>query len=635
MDADFIYTKTPAGEEAIRQRTRVMQRNVRMVLILVDGRSSFQDLCLRTGNVKLTENALLELEKGGFIVPLVSGKAEEKKPATVSENPRSAAEKLPSIIPPENTSPPVSPFSPTQGIEIISSMQLSLSAAEHSRAAPAEKAPPLDAPSVLPPPPPPVAPVEDQQEEYPVLSWSVSDLPPPPEAENETPPSPSFSERVKTLLPRGEPADDEPIKLVPRGGKKSLRWSSVLLFLLLLIGVLGLLTVFFPYDSYRPEIEAAMSREIGQTVKLGEIEVVFQPAPAIVLKKVRIAGGRHGFSVNKAVLEPALTSLFSSIKEFRRVSLHGAMFGAEDFPELLSLLTRLDKKEFSVRVGALRFVQTELLMAGLDFSGMEVELGLSGEKQLNPIVFQSADRSLKISLNTVDPGKISAGRAEFILEGLAWKPLPDQPLQIDSVTVKGHLRTDNGLRFDTLEARLLGGVITGGNGMMQAEQGLINTYGDVDFERISGNRLASLIGHAAVFSGDVSGRLHFESTAKDWAAVLPAMVASGNFSIQRGSLKNLDLIEAARRSASGQAVQGGTTSFEQLNGKFQLSSTAYQYSGLLINSGMMHASGHLQNSGKDQISGRLDLQMRGTANQTRIPLAISGPAAMPAVRAGL
>ena len=328
MDADFIYTKTPAGEEAIRQRTRVMQRNVRMVLILVDGRSSFQDLCLRTGNVKLTENALLELEKGGFIVPLVSGKAEEKKPATVSENPRSAAEKLPSIIPPENTSPPVSPFSPTQGIEIISSMQLSLSAAEHSRAAPAEKAPPLDAPSVLPPPPPPVAPVEDQQEEYPVLSWSVSDLPPPPEAENETPPSPSFSERVKTLLPRGEPADDEPIKLVPRGGKKSLRWSSVLLFLLLLIGVLGLLTVFFPYDSYRPEIEAAMSREIGQTVKLGEIEVVFQPAPAIVLKKVRIAGGRHGFSVNKAVLEPALTSLFSSIKEFRRVSLHGAMFGA-------------------------------------------------------------------------------------------------------------------------------------------------------------------------------------------------------------------------------------------------------------------------------------------------------------------
>ena len=72
MDTNFIYTKTAAGEEAIRQRTRVMQRNVRMVLILVDGNSTFQDLCLRTGNVKLTENALLELEKGGFIVPALT-----------------------------------------------------------------------------------------------------------------------------------------------------------------------------------------------------------------------------------------------------------------------------------------------------------------------------------------------------------------------------------------------------------------------------------------------------------------------------------------------------------------------------------------------------------------------------------
>ena len=67
MDPNSIYVKTISGEEAIQQRTRVIQRNVRMVLILVDGQSSVSDLCRKTGNPQLTENALSELEKGGFI----------------------------------------------------------------------------------------------------------------------------------------------------------------------------------------------------------------------------------------------------------------------------------------------------------------------------------------------------------------------------------------------------------------------------------------------------------------------------------------------------------------------------------------------------------------------------------------
>ena len=67
MDSNLIYVKTSAGENAIQQRTRVIQRNVRMVLILVDGQSTVADLTRKTGNPQLTENALAELEKGGFI----------------------------------------------------------------------------------------------------------------------------------------------------------------------------------------------------------------------------------------------------------------------------------------------------------------------------------------------------------------------------------------------------------------------------------------------------------------------------------------------------------------------------------------------------------------------------------------
>ena len=63
MDSNLIYLKTASGEEAMHQRTRVMQRNLRMVLILVDGKSTVSDLVLRIGNQALTESALAELTR--------------------------------------------------------------------------------------------------------------------------------------------------------------------------------------------------------------------------------------------------------------------------------------------------------------------------------------------------------------------------------------------------------------------------------------------------------------------------------------------------------------------------------------------------------------------------------------------
>lgn len=69
MDLKLVYTKTPIGEEAVRQTTRVVQRNLRMVLVQVDGKLSVRELAEKIGNLRLVEGALRELEDGGFIAP--------------------------------------------------------------------------------------------------------------------------------------------------------------------------------------------------------------------------------------------------------------------------------------------------------------------------------------------------------------------------------------------------------------------------------------------------------------------------------------------------------------------------------------------------------------------------------------
>ena len=69
MDQNLVYAKTPIGDEAVRQRTRVARRNLRMVLVLVDGKMTVGELGAKLNDPCLVENALHELEQGGYIAP--------------------------------------------------------------------------------------------------------------------------------------------------------------------------------------------------------------------------------------------------------------------------------------------------------------------------------------------------------------------------------------------------------------------------------------------------------------------------------------------------------------------------------------------------------------------------------------
>lgn len=91
MDNRQVYAKTPSGDEAVRQSTRVVQRNLRMVLVQVDGKLTVAELAEKLGNTRLVEHALSELEHGGYIVPVAEAarvweesKRESRKSVQVS-----------------------------------------------------------------------------------------------------------------------------------------------------------------------------------------------------------------------------------------------------------------------------------------------------------------------------------------------------------------------------------------------------------------------------------------------------------------------------------------------------------------------------------------------------------------------
>jgi hypothetical protein len=56
------------------------------------------------------------------------------------------------------------------------------------------------------------------------------------------------------------------------------------------------------------------------------------------------------------------------------------------------------------------------------------------------------------------------------------------------------------------------------------------------------------------------------------------------------------------------------TRFEQLSGAIRLTPTAYRFSRLVMNAGLMQSTGQLEVSRDLQIRGRMDVQMRGRAD---------------------
>ena len=111
------------------------------------------------------------------------------------------------------------------------------------------------------------------------------------------------------------------------------------------------------------------------------------------------------------------------------------------------------------------------------------------------------------------------------------------------------------------------------------------------------------------------------------------MRAEGGFSVSRGSLRGVDLVEAVRR-VSGAPVQGGVTSFEQLTGKMRLTMAGSRFYNLAMASGLMQSTGVLDVGENQAIRGVFDLQMRGSVNQSRVPISVGGTLKAPVVQLG-
>ncbi len=226
MNPLLVFAKTPAGDEALQQGTRLVQRNLRMVLLQVDGQLTVSELADKIGNQQLVESALLELEGSGYIVAKMEAAAFSRR-----EIPESSGITYSSI----NNSASLSGFSSFDPVSL----------------APSHPEEPMRS--------------SKAREDFP-----DTQILPEPEA------APVRLEPVVEQVTESTPVD-------ALSWLKRIFLGGVLVLILLVAGVF-----FYPYQQFKPAIESNLSRLLGEEVGIDKVTFVPFPEPQLKISGVHI-----------------------------------------------------------------------------------------------------------------------------------------------------------------------------------------------------------------------------------------------------------------------------------------------------------------------------------------------------------
>lgn len=336
MDPNLIYAKTPTGDEAVRQSTRVVQRNLRMVLVLVDGKVSVTELSAKIGNPRLVENALRELEEGGYIAPTLEAVSiwEESRNAARNESPQSVVSALSEF----------STFGP-KSIGAANSQTTQSAASNFSSFGK------------------PILPTAN----------GIS-------ATNNAP------ERVSSRAPD---TDDQ---------SETRRFSGLRLVMLsglAIVVTLVAVMLFYPYEQFKPSFEATASRLVDAPVRIGGVALGLFPSPHLKLTGVELGSPADGRIAEIRVSSP-LSLLGGAPHKISRIDISGASLPAS---RLVSL-PMFHGEAFgdgSIEVSRIHVEQAQISLGeNLALSDIYGKVEFRSDGKIEKALFETADRSLLV-----------------------------------------------------------------------------------------------------------------------------------------------------------------------------------------------------------------------------------------------
>lgn len=548
MDLNLVYAKTPTGDEAVRQSTRVVQRNLRMVLVQVDGKMSVEELTAKIGNPRLVQSALRELEEGGYIAPTVVA-------VSVWEESMKAAQKKPE--------PPMSQFSTFD---------------------PKSQANP-----------------ESRRGESAASTFSSFGKPILPSS------SVTVAEKKRQ---QGIAEQNVPEPHAYRHGMSVGR--KLLLGLACLLAILATVLIFYPYDQFKPALEASATQLLDTPVKIGRVSMALLPGPSLKLEGVRI--GEQGDGNIAEVRIPSPFSLLGSGPHtLAKVEISRANLPVNQFVAL-PVLGEGAAAGKNVLVRKILLEHLQLTLAeGFVFGDLFGELLLLPDGRIEKASFELADRSILINARPSGQGLV------LDIEGRAWAP-SGAPVSFASLQAKGLLQK-NKLLIQNIDTTFLGGILRG-NWLLDWSNGF-SMAGDGTLSRLDSRKVSAAFAPSLKIEGDMSGSLRLRSNGQDWESLWGNSETILSTEITRGIFHGVDLGEAVRRGGVSE-VRAGSTKFDRLRCTINITPKQIVGRDVRMDAGMVTAVGQFSSPRDGVIEGSMAVTMQTSVSSQNASVRVYG-----------
>src|SRR6266849_6289195 len=384
------------------------------------------------------------------------------------------------------------------------------------------------------------------------------------------------------------------------------RQLAVMLLVLLVVSIA--VVPFVPLES--APYEKAAQAWLGEPVKIGAFTLALLPMPRLKFEKF-VIGKEPQIRVATIRATPEIGSVLAERKAFKRLELENVAFPRR---YLSALLLGRGKGE-SLGVERLTAKGLKLDIPGLNLPALELDASFSPDGALKSVTFVDAERKLSVKLQP------RGGKAAVEISSDKF-PLPiGADLALEEFTAKGTV-TRSELALNEAEARAFGGRLLGSARLRWS--GGWSLEGEIAARQMDAAKIAAPL----VAGGTLEGRGVYSMRALLPERLLTNARLEGNFTVQKGSITNVDMTRLLQGSGSG----GGTTPFAEMSGGVSAGPNRVLVRQIRMVAGLLNAAGQVEMDPQKNLSGRLQLELRSRTFQVRATLAVAGTLKNPQFR---
>src|SRR5882724_271163 len=384
------------------------------------------------------------------------------------------------------------------------------------------------------------------------------------------------------------------------------RQFAAMLLVILIVAVAALPFVPFEPGPYEQSAQAWL----GEQVRIGTVNLTLLPVPQLKLEKV-VIGKEHPMRVAVIKATPVVTSLLEDRISLKDLALEGATFPREFLPALLQ-----DKgRRGSFGIKRITAKGLKLDIPELKLPVLEVDASLSSDGALNSVALYNAERKLSVKLEP------KGGRAGIEISANDF-PLPvGADLALSEFLAKGTV-TRGELALSEVEVRGYGGRLVG-NMRLRWSSGW-SMEGEFAVHQMEAGKIAAPL----LAGGTLDGKGVYSMKGLLPERMILNRQLEGNFTIQKGSITNVDMTRLLQGSGSG----GGTTLFSEMSGSVSADSNRLLVRQIRMAAGLLNAAGQVEMDPQRNLSGRMQVELRAQSVQARATLTLAGTLQNPQFR---